>query len=537
MKLNIKLMKPNTNIQDALKDNHGLVEKEWSDESIKLFIEEKGSAITGWKNFINNGAIENIFEQNGVIASALLFVPITDSQYMVLLFGQGFSKLKESKFIRDFGLKVVLNSVDHEKIKSLDTVQHDERTIHKKIQTSQEAEVSAFGIDIQQDMLREITGKPTNANFATNVTGRHKLSINTEIEVDSILDKCKEIFDIYAKDTYKTNFSWVDNIRQVEDDEVIKSLDIILMESVKKVLESREQIDLHLAPPEIVDYSRVAYIRYRGFRMRKLYNILQVDDYINMLIEKSIKIEDIEIFKKHKVEFLDDDELEINSWDIYNCMVYETEYEDERYILSDGKWYKIAKNLSDEVNKFFETLIVSSFLPDAYIDENEQGYNKRLKDDLNKYDYICFDTKLIKLSDWTSGIEPCDFFSAKKQFIHIKNDASSSKLSHLFNQGVVSGESFLREQEFRKEFKKKAKTMNAEIAKILPDVRHRPKLNEYQIIFAVMRKPYNDGSFGLPFFSKVSLKNASQRLVDLGYKVSFCWIPKTNIREEHDSEQ
>ncbi|MCB4764087.1 MAG: TIGR04141 family sporadically distributed protein [Sulfurovum sp.] len=534
MKLNIRLMKKDTAIVDVLKENSGLVRKDWENESIKLYIEEKGSEVKGWKNFINEGAAEEIFERNGVIASALLFVPVSDNQYMILTFGQGFSKLRESKLERDFGLKVVLNSVDYKKIRSLDTVKHDEITIHKKTQTSQQSEVSAFGIDIESDMLREITGTPTNSRFATDVTGRHALSINTILEVNDILDKCQEIFTVYQQDGYQTHFSWVDNIRHVEDIETIENLDNILLEDVKHTLEHKEQIDLHLAPPEIVDYSRVTFIRYRGYRSRELYDTLHIDDYINMLIEKSVNVEDIAVFKKHKVEFLDEDELEINSWYIYDCMVYETEYEDEQYILSDGKWYKIAKSLSDEVNEFFDSLLDPLSLPNAYIDENEQGYNKRLKDDLKKDDYICFDTKLIKLPEWTSGIEPCDFFSPQKQFIHIKNDASSSKLSHLFNQGVVSGESFLREQEFRKQFKRKARGMNSTIASVLPDVRHRPELNEYQIVFAVMRKPYRDGSFGLPFFSKVSLKNASQRLTDFGYKIGFSWIAKTDVRADDE---
>ena len=394
--------------------------------------------------------------------------------------------------------------------------------------------MSAFGIDIESDMLREITGTPTNSRFATDVTGRHALSIHTKLEVDDILDKCKEIYTVYMQDGYKTHFSWVDNIRYVEDSEIIDRLDANLIEDVQHTLENNEQIDLHLAPPEIVDYSRVASVRYRGYRSRTLYNTLHVDDYINMLIDKSVEVNDVSVFKRHKVEFLDDDELEIHSWYVYDCMVYETEYEDERYILSDGKWYKIAKSLSDEVDDFFDTLSDPLSLPNAYKDENEQEYNKRLKDDLKKDDYICFDTKIIKLPEWSSGIEPCDFFSPDKYFIHIKNDASSSKLSHLFNQGVVSGESFLREQEFRKQFKQKARGMNPDITKVLPDVRHRPEVNEYEIVFAVMRKPYRNGDFGLPFFSKVSLKNASQRLTDLGYRVGFSWIAKTDERVEDE---
>lgn len=532
MKLNIRLMKPESSISDVFKENSKLIQKDWIDNRIKLYVEEKSSGVKGWKNFINEGAKENVFKKNGIIASALLFVPISDKQYMILTFGQGFTKIKESLLEKDFGLKVVLNSVDHKKIKSVDTVKHDEVTIHKKVQTSQQSEVVAFGIDIESDMLREITGVPIDPNFATNVTGKHSLTIQTKLEVNNILNKCKEIYEVYQKDKYKVHFSWVDNIRYIEDIEIIKILNKYLMNDFNNLMTNNNSIDLHLASPEVIDYSRVAFIRYRGFRSKELFSLLNINDYISLINKKGIEINDIDVFKKkHKIEFLDDDEIIIYQWSVYECMVYETKYQNEHYILSDGRWYKIAKNLSDEVNEFFNKLDKSLALPKAYIDENEPMYIERLKE-LKRDTYICFDRKLIKLPEWSSGIEPCDFFSPQKEFIHIKNDASSSKLSHLFNQGVVSGESFLREQRFRKEFKNKAKQINSKTAKIIPDVRKRPELNEYTIVFAVMRKPYKNGELGLPFFSKLSLKLASQRLIDLGYKVNFSWIQKIRTRDE-----
>jgi hypothetical protein len=42
-----------------------------------------------------------------------------------------------------------------------------------------------------------------------------------------------------------------------------------------------------------------------------------------------------------------------------------------------------------------------------------------------------------------------------------------------------------------------------------------------------MRRPYSSGQIGLPFFSKVSLRTAVQRLETLGFPVAINLIEKT----------
>ncbi len=50
------------------------------------------------------------------------------------------------------------------------------------------------------------------------------------------------------------------------------------------------------------------------------------------------------------------------------------------------------------------------------------------------------DKKNIPYGGGYSRIEFCDLFSKSKQMIHVKRYGGSSVLSHLFNQGLVSGE-------------------------------------------------------------------------------------------------
>ena len=54
-------------------------------------------------------------------------------------------------------------------------------------------------------------------------------------------------------------------------------------------------------------------------------------------------------------------------------------------------------------------------------------------------------------------MEPCDFLSTHKQFIHLKDGHSSAPISHLWNQGVVAAEAFVRDEKFRVDLRKAVK--------------------------------------------------------------------------------
>jgi uncharacterized protein (TIGR04141 family) len=53
----------------------------------------------------------------------------------------------------------------------------------------------------------------------------------------------------------------------------------------------------------------------------------------------------------------------------------------------------------------------------------------------------------------------------------------------------------------------------------------RPNAAEYEIVFAVISK--SAGELDIPFFSKVSLRNARRRLGSFGYRVTKKKIQKT----------
>jgi uncharacterized protein (TIGR04141 family) len=91
-------------------------------------------------------------------------------------------------------------------------------------------------------------------------------------------------------------------------------------------------------------------------------------------------------------------------------------------------------------------------------------------------------------------------------------------VSHLWNQGVVSAQSFVRDEKFqidlRKEVKKRqTKSNKSGFDAILPDGRSKPILSESTVVFGIMRDRYKkSGLVSIPFFSKVSLRTIADRI-------------------------
>jgi uncharacterized protein (TIGR04141 family) len=192
------------------------------------------------------------------------------------------------------------------------------------------------------------------------------------------------------------------------------------------------------------------------------------------------------------------------------------------YLLSNGKWYEIEKDFAQQVNDDFQKIrtIGSSISLPPYNHENENDYNEKVaQNDSNIY---CMDGKTVNHGGSYSKIEFCDLMTKDKKLIHVKHYGGSSVLSHLFLQGLVSGELFLGDPNFREKVNKKV----ADGFKI-SDAKVKPIPSEYEIIYAIISSSTKE--LEVPFFSKVSLRNARKRLETFGYNVRLLKIPTIEL--------
>ncbi len=124
---------------------------------------------------------------------------------------------------------------------------------------------------------------------------------------------------------------------------------------------------------------------------------------------------------------------------------------------------------------------------------------------------------LVPYGGGKSSIEFCDLLGANGDIVHVKRYSGSRDLSHLFAQGLNSGQLFQIDEGFRRA-----------VDPHLPEgfrgrfIANRPAAQELRVVLAIVSKSLKP--LNLPFFAKLSLRHAVQRLEIFGYRVALAKI-------------
>jgi uncharacterized protein (TIGR04141 family) len=524
--LSIRLLRDSETPETSIRD--GVTLTPWSTiEGAQIALGTIGGGAPKWSTFLTLSTAEKA-KLNNATAYGLLFVQASN-RWFALSFGMGHVKLDPDAFEQDFGLRVVLNTVDPDKLRSADIRTPDENTTSRRTQTARRSDQTAFSIDIERDIVRGLAGEPKDAGFAKRVAGSDALSLNKEMEVGDIPTICADTLTAFNKTDYKANFAWIDQIKHVRDKTLIGQLDLSLAAALRTALTGAIPDTLHLAYPIIYEPEKARHIRYKGFNSSTVHTDLEIGGYFADLKDKSLTTYPVDHLTGHKVaEVTDEGKDDGQTWRLKECLVYETEVGEEKYVLSADRWYRIDKTLANEVAKFFAS-VTPHAMPAAEANDNEEIYNKRIAG--GGHDLLCLDRKLVKPTGASYAIEACDFLSTGRALIHVKDQTSSSRLSHLFNQGTVSARVLKVDGGFRDLLRA---TIVAEQTSwgltgfdgLVTDAATPFKESDYLIVYAVLCSGSGVGSKRLPFFSLVTFRQAAKELQALGYRLAFAWITK-----------
>lgn len=158
MSLSVRLLRQESIVEDALRDDHQLEEK--AAKLGRLFIGQAPARPPSWLEFVRQFAKEDLRKLVNQSCAAVLFLDVTldgkprVKRMMAVSFGTGHHALNPDAFERGFGLRVVLNAVTRSGLRSLDVATLDATTFLKRIQASRDADLQGFGIDIDRDLLR-----------------------------------------------------------------------------------------------------------------------------------------------------------------------------------------------------------------------------------------------------------------------------------------------------------------------------------------------------------------------------------------------
>ena len=476
-----------------------------------------------WKEYLSKLATDDIDISDNASNKAIMLVKI-QNRIIAVVFGYGRSFLKEECIERNFGFKVALNTIDPNKMRSVNAATIEDMVVTTQRQASYSTSQDEFGLNVTNDIMKGITGEPFDEEYGNHISGKDSLVVSVSMELNELKDKLELYYSAYTDDRYKKiGFEWVDNVAEVRDTVLSESLDFLLSDAIEK----HNTEHLHIAPPETTDWDRIIGFCYSGIGKKmdepESYNLsLDITEYINSIREDSNVYAKI---RRDKLYAMNSDGVPFAVCSIYSALVFQTEYEGKNYIFCSGAWYQVETSFFNRVNNFIQTKIpISSIsLPECPKNESEGNYNQMVAD--NNDDYCLFDCKLISAAGSPKKIEACDIYTKNKQFIHVKNKGQSAQLSHLFAQGKVSAECFSSDESFRKQI--------ADIASekfgIEPfDSSVKPNSNEYEIIYAIIDDKDSDMNAKLPFFSKVNLMLTAQELDRMHFKYSVCLIKREN---------
>lgn len=477
-----------------------------------LYIKESKARPPNWLAFLLPGLDDDLSDLKitNSSASAVLLAQRED-QVFAVTFGHGRYMLNDEALDHRFGLRCTLNALDPDRIRSLDRKTFERVQRHTREQVSQDSSLAAFEVDIDQDLLRSVTGTPEDETLGHRFSGRDALSAVVRTGIDGVPALLDRYHALQLEDEYKKNFAWVDRIAEVADPGLKSDLNQAVVEAIRTGDTDR----VWLAAPDILDWGAIEGFRYRSASSADVYPHLDLAAYLADT-GRADTLEVRHLGTDRIVCVTAAGEVDAPSWTLRSTLCGELELGGERYTLDEGIWYRIDDEFAEQVTKAVDEIPEGSVKLPAYTHEHEEHYNKKAAE-RSKGGLHLMDRKLIATGSTYGRIEFCDLMNTDGVLIHVKRYGGSSALSHLFNQGFVSAQLMYRDRTFR-----------TSANEVLPEpCRFRDPAEQidpssFEIAYAIIAPPGK--RLRLPFFSLVSLRNIERSLREMGFRVTLTEI-------------
>lgn len=513
-KLTLSLLKEDRSRDDAFREDADLVPKKvpaLDPEDDSLFLRSRAPHPPKWIGYLDDhvtGSLDGLFAAS---ASAVLLFE-AENRVFAATFGQGRHLLEPESFEKDFGLKVVLNTVAPDQLKSVDARTIDETAVHTRRDLSRDSSFSAFGLDPSRDLLRAVTGTPRDETLAHRLAGSDALAIHTRDDLPRLPALGSRLLAAYRDDAYREHFAFIDFLRPERDRLRIAQLQDLLIDSISR----QEWTDIHLAAPETLNWEEVD-----GFRFSTQAKDEEDanDPSIRTYLSTREGDPDLSTLRHDRMFAIGASDGEpMKGWQIYKCLVFQVELDGYLFVLSDGEWFRIDLDYRTRLEAEVDALPRFVGLPTADAGTDEDEYNLKVAHEM---DALCLDKRFV-YDGGPDKMEICDVLTRSGALIHVKQRGSSSTLSHLFTQGLNSAERLLTDPDFREEAADLIQRADASYADVWPRDRPRPEVHE--VVFAVITRSRRRTPLTLPFFSVVSLRAAARTLRGFGFRVSVAAV-------------
>lgn len=443
------------------------------------------------------------------------------NNWFAITFGTGHYYLDKRKVLMDFGLRAAINMLDDDSVKTREGFE----IAKSQRGASQSASGTAFselGNSGSVEIVKSISGRIEKQG---TVSGSVSLKFVSSKALSNLSEDLYGSIKAYGSPSYKTtSFSVIDQLRPIKDKDYISKLDEQLIDAID--VDSGE---IELVIPQVVSHDRdVSYVRLlrTGMSPPPEFVEISITSFISALASSSVV--DIEALKKITVEAFDAEGSYVNRDSAYKCLVGTVESDisgtAQKYVINEGEWYAVSQKFKDKIDQFFDQVrdvaLDGEFAKLKIIDvtfngkkqkigyETELDYNTRIAADAN---YELMDQEMVKVPGMAGrGFEFCDILDvSNKRLIHVKKGSTqSSVLSHFFNQGVTPLTYYASDLEFRDAVHEKIKSVSPTAAQEF--MGH--KLADYSVHFLIVDSRRADGTFNVPFFSRITLYDRAKNI-------------------------
>ena len=526
-------------------------------EGAKVYAFPKRAKETSWSKQLRY-IFRDMPEVKSQSPSALLIFKSSE-RFFALNFSYGHVYLDDRNTVADFGLRVAINFVSDERLKSVER-SNIAVAIRDLAQAASFKDFQSFGFDDALDLIRKVSGsairerkskadgptkegvgKKKKKDFADQVTGSRSLRFSKELEIDQVPSTADEALVLYESKAYKkTTFQIIDYLAPVLDLDVIDDLDQLLLSSIK-VADGRFEISI----PEILPDQAAGYKLQNVNGKRTAFADISLEVYKEEVPDlDKLELDDL---KKHKIAAISDNgDYVSSSWAIYRALIGSVEYKQKQYALNEGGWYQVGDQIKASADREFDRLYDRSndpyFVPfkkkyppggarpkdntrqkKITVFQAEKTYNQEVSQDSG---YLLLDERLVKVEGQLGkGIEACDLMDvAGKRLIHVKKSCrNSSVLSHFFKQGSNSAR-MLKDSEFREELLKVI-LQNYDAATQAAVRKAFSNLSEWTVEFQIADILSSNEEHRIPFFSRLTLREEARTMQQsYGYKVRLRFI-------------
>ena len=476
-----------------------------------------------WLSYLSAATDETLPILRNQLNGGVILIQVThrgQGRVLGFTFGNGRTLLELDRIEHDFGLRVVLNSVDPDRLRSVETKVFDDLVLHTARQASRSSPTVTFDIDDTRDLLRAVTGVPRDRTLARRIGGSDSLVMSSNAELDQLGDLSQQLLELYESDEFKVAFGFIDHVRAIRDKRTIEQLDQQLETAIRDgpLIDT----DLHLAPPEVIDFNVVDGFFYPGERRDRdaPHDDLVLADFLLAVGRANATVPHL---RRARIRAVDSAGADAYAWPAYSCLVHEVRDGADVYMLSEGQWFRVHGQFAEQVDDDVRAVAtVDLGWPTAGASEVERDYNERVV--ATVADLAKFDLVPITIPGARTPIEICDVL-ARDRLVHVKRRTTSATLSHLFAQGRVAAEAFRFEPEVRDQMRRHLGPGHV-LAATIPTAEPTP--DQFEIVFAVVAKNAADLPLGLPFFSKLNLARSAKAISrTLGYRVAFASIQET----------